>query len=81
MQVDGRLPTGQRQGDAVIHSLTANIGQFKRCKSHVHLFFIFFVEGRMCSRWIVTNITSAGGTVHCRTTRIPCRDQLVICGQ
>jgi hypothetical protein len=25
-QVDGRLPIGQRYGDAVIHSLTANIG-------------------------------------------------------
>jgi hypothetical protein len=28
MQVDGRLHTGQRQEDVVIHSLTANIGQF-----------------------------------------------------
>jgi hypothetical protein len=35
----------------------------------------------MFSRWIVTNITSAGGTLHCRKTRIPCRHQLVICGQ
>jgi hypothetical protein len=33
----------------------------------------------MFSRWIVTNITSAVGTVHCRKTRIPCGDQLVIC--
>jgi hypothetical protein len=35
----------------------------------------------MFSRWIVTNITSARGTVHCRKTRIPCGDQLVICRQ
>jgi hypothetical protein len=34
----------------------------------------------MFSRWIVTNITSARGTVHCRKTHIPCGDQLVICG-
>jgi hypothetical protein len=34
----------------------------------------------MFSRWIVTNITSARGTLHCRKTRIPCGDQLVICG-
>jgi hypothetical protein len=34
----------------------------------------------MFSRWIVTNITSARGTVHCRKTRIPCGDQLVIGG-
>jgi hypothetical protein len=34
----------------------------------------------MFSRWIVTNITSARGTVHCRKTRIPCGEQLVICG-
>jgi hypothetical protein len=26
----------------------------------------------MFSRWIVTNITSARGTVHSRKTRIPC---------
>jgi hypothetical protein len=32
----------------------------------------------MFSRWIVTNITSARGTLHCRETRIP---QLVISGQ
>jgi hypothetical protein len=32
------------------------------------------------SRWIVTNITSARGTLHCRETRIPCGDQLVVCG-
>jgi hypothetical protein len=34
----------------------------------------------MFSRWIVTNITSARGTVHCRKTRISCGDRLVICG-
>jgi hypothetical protein len=34
----------------------------------------------MFSRWIVTNIASARGTLHSRKTRIPCRDQLVICG-
>jgi hypothetical protein len=28
LQVDGRLPIVQRYGDVVIHSLTANIGQF-----------------------------------------------------
>jgi hypothetical protein len=28
MQVDRRLPIGQRYGDVVTHSLTANIGQF-----------------------------------------------------
>jgi hypothetical protein len=31
--------------------------------------------------WIVTNITPARGTVHCRKTRIPSGDQLVMCGQ
>jgi hypothetical protein len=34
----------------------------------------------MFSRWIVTNIISARGTVHCHTTHIPRGDQLVICG-
>jgi hypothetical protein len=43
--------------------------------------FIPFFEGRMFSRWIVTNITSARGTVHCHKTRIPCGDQLVVCGR
>jgi hypothetical protein len=57
----------------VIHSVNANIG-------HVHALFISLFEGRMISRWIVTNITSARGTLHCRKTRIPCEDQLVICG-
>jgi hypothetical protein len=37
MQVDGRLPIGQRW-DVVIHSLTANIGQFMHCNSLVHFF-------------------------------------------
>jgi hypothetical protein len=31
--------------------------------------FISFFEGRMFSRWIVTKITSARGTLHCRKTR------------
>jgi hypothetical protein len=35
----------------------------------------------MFSRWIVTNITSACGTVYCRKTSIPCGDQLGIYGQ
>jgi hypothetical protein len=34
----------------------------------------------MFSRWIVTNIISARGTVLYRKTRIPCGDYLVICG-
>jgi hypothetical protein len=34
----------------------------------------------MFSRWIVTNITSARGTLHCRKTRRPCGDQPVVCG-
>jgi hypothetical protein len=51
--------------ETVIHSLTANIGQFR---SIVKTFFISFFEGRMFSRWIVTNITSARGTLHCRKT-------------
>jgi hypothetical protein len=34
----------------------------------------------MFSRWILTNITSARGTLRCHKTRIPCWDQLVICG-
>jgi hypothetical protein len=57
----------------VIHNLTANIG-------HVQALSLAFFEGRMLSRLIVTNITPARGTLHCRKTRIPCRDQLVICG-
>jgi hypothetical protein len=52
MQVDGRLPIGQRYGDVVIQSLTANIG-------HVHALFMSYFEGRMFSRWIVTTITYA----------------------
>jgi hypothetical protein len=35
----------------------------------------------MFSRWIVKNITFARLTLHYRKTRIPCGDQLVICGQ
>jgi hypothetical protein len=34
----------------------------------------------MFSRWRVTNITSARGTLHFRKSRIPCGDQLVISG-
>jgi hypothetical protein len=34
----------------------------------------------MFSRWLVTNITSTRGTMHCRKTRTSCGDQLVICG-
>jgi hypothetical protein len=34
----------------------------------------------MFSLRIVTNITSASGTLHCSKTRIPFGDQLVICG-
>jgi hypothetical protein len=73
MQMAGRLPVGQRQGDVVIHSLTANI-------RHVHALFIYFFEGRIVSRWIVTKINFARGTLHCRKTSIPCGDQLVKCG-
>jgi hypothetical protein len=80
MRVDGRLPIGQRKRDLVIHSLTADIGQFKHCNSLVN-FFLWKGGGRTFSRWIVTNITSARGTVHCRKTRIPCGNKLVICGQ
>jgi hypothetical protein len=57
----------------VIHSLTANIG-------HVHAVFIYFFEGQVFSYWIVTNITTASGTLQCRKIRVPCGDQLVICG-
>jgi hypothetical protein len=35
----------------------------------------------MFSRWIVTNITSACGTVYCRKASIHCGDQLGIYGQ
>jgi hypothetical protein len=64
--------------DIVTHSLTANILQFR---SIVTALLISFFEGRMFSRWILTNITSAGVTLHCRKTLIPCGDQLVICGK
>jgi hypothetical protein len=53
----------------VIHSLTANIGHFG---STVTALFISFFDGRMFSRWIVTTITSARGTLLYRITRIPC---------
>jgi hypothetical protein len=42
MQVDGRPHIGQRLGYVVIHSLTANIGQFGfRCNSLVHFFLLW----------------------------------------
>jgi hypothetical protein len=69
MQVDGRLPNDQWKGDLVIHSLTANTGQFG---SIVRVLFISFFEWRMLSHWIVTNISSARATLHCRKTRISC---------
>jgi hypothetical protein len=60
MQMEGRLPIGQRNGDVVIHSLTANIGQFGFwILSTVTVLLISFFEGQMFSRWIVMNITSA----------------------
>jgi hypothetical protein len=74
--VDGILTIGQRYGDVVIHILTTNIWQLG---SIVNNSLLRFSEGRMFSRWIVMNITSARGTLHCRDTRIPCGDQLVIC--
>jgi hypothetical protein len=37
MQVDRRLPIGQRSGDVVIHNLTANIGQFGFWRVSAHL--------------------------------------------
>jgi hypothetical protein len=46
--------------------------------SIVKALLIYFFEGRMFSRWIVTKITSARGTLHCRKTRIPYGDLLVI---
>jgi hypothetical protein len=58
-------------------SLTANIGKFG---SIVTVMFTFFFECRMFSRCIISNITPARGTLHCRKTRIPCGNQLVICG-
>jgi hypothetical protein len=75
MQVDGRLPTGQKYGDVEINSLTASsldcilIALFTSC-----------FEGRMFSCWIVTNIISARRTLHRCKTSIPCGDQLLICG-
>jgi hypothetical protein len=52
MQVDGRIPIGQRKEDVVIHSVTANIGI-------VTALFISFFEGQMFARWIVTKILLA----------------------
>jgi hypothetical protein len=43
----------------VIHSLTANFGQFGFWILSVRALFISFFDERMFSRWIVTNITSA----------------------
>jgi hypothetical protein len=37
MQVDRRLPIGQRKDDVVIHSITANIGQFGFWTVSAHL--------------------------------------------
>jgi hypothetical protein len=39
MQVDTRLPIGQCYDDVVIHSLTANIGQFgfRRVSAHLRV--------------------------------------------
>jgi hypothetical protein len=42
---------------------------------------ISFYEGSMFSHWILTNITSTRGNLHCRKTRIPRGDQLVIGGE
>jgi hypothetical protein len=53
----------------------------RRSLSIVTALFISFFEGGMFSRRIVTNSTSAHGTLHYRKTRIPCGNQLVICGQ
>jgi hypothetical protein len=64
--------------DVLIHSLTANIRQFG---SIVTALFMSFFERRMFSCSIVKKITSARRTLHCRKTRIPCGDQLVICRQ
>jgi hypothetical protein len=61
----------------MIHSLTANIGQFGII---VTALFISFSDGQIFYRWIATNITFARGTLHCSKTHIPCGDQLVICG-
>jgi hypothetical protein len=61
----------------VIHSPIANIGQFG---SIVTALFLSFFEGRLFSRWIVTNTISARETLRCRKTRVACGDQLVICG-
>jgi hypothetical protein len=38
---------------------------------HLTALSISFSEGGVFLRWIVTNITSARGNLHCRKTRIP----------
>jgi hypothetical protein len=43
LQVDGRLPIGQRQEDVVIHSLTANIGEGKFNHKHCNNLVNFFL--------------------------------------
>jgi hypothetical protein len=59
----------------VIHSLAANIGQLKHYNSVVH----FFLLG--VNVFTFDSVEhSARGTLHCRKTRTPCGDQLVICG-
>jgi hypothetical protein len=77
MQVDGRLSI---VSDKETYRFIATL-QTSGSLSIVKSLFISLFEGLMFSCWIVTNITSARGTVHYRTTRIPCGDQLVICGQ
>jgi hypothetical protein len=64
----------------VTYSLTSNIGHFGFWRVSVRALYISFFEGQMFSRWIVTNITSARGTLHCHKTHILCGDQFVISG-
>jgi hypothetical protein len=76
MQVDGRFPIGQRQGAVLIHSLPANIGQFKNCNSLVHFF--------LCGSNVFT-LDSNEHYFRSRNLALPqdshsLRDQLVICG-
>jgi hypothetical protein len=75
MQVDGRLPIRQRYGEVVIHSLLQSSGSLEALLTAL---FISFFEGGMFSRWIVTNITFARGTLHCSKSSIPCGNQPVI---
>jgi hypothetical protein len=49
----------------VIHSLAANIGQFKHCNS-----LVYFIEVRIFSRWIVRNIKPCNSLVHFFQVRI-----------